>query len=334
MPEFFDTSLINLIITRIYTIVAALIISIPISFLQSTKSAPSMPLLWGGLNKLFLDKLIKLNAPQRTDQDLFFRGLIVTCLFIVLSAVIVIILRSISFSPTDYQLLEIIILACCITSITPILLNRKLQKSLSKNSKVDTKLQNAISISTMRAVNTADKSAYNRYTITLTIYSFVRHYIMPIFFFIIGGLPLLIISSIFGWLSYAIGKNALTGPYSFTITIFEEIITTIPNFIASTLLVMASLITPKANTKQALNALSMKHSGYFLPGAHPLAITAHSINVSIGGKEKARFGAMIEKPWYGPKDAKANIDVTSVRQAQYMIAVSQLLTIFALVIFL
>tara|TARA_R110002126_G_scaffold13118_2_gene56481 strand:+ start:174040 stop:175044 length:1005 start_codon:yes stop_codon:yes gene_type:complete len=334
MTDFIDAPLINLIITRIYTIVAALIISIPIGMLQSKTAAAPLPPFWLGLNKVFLAKLIKLNVEKRTDHDLFFRGLFVVCFFICVSALLVIALNFLPAVSADIHFLQIAILAFSISTISPFLLNKAIQAQLTKTGKLTTTLEAKLSICTMRALSNADNSGINRSLIHYTVYSFIRHLIAPILFFLIGGLPLLIISTLFLWLTYAIGKTSLSGAYTYTITLFEELLSIIPNFIGTTLIVMATFITPKASFKTALHALSLKHSGHLMPGVHPLAITAYAINISIGGKEKSRYGATIDRPWYGPKDAKAKVDSAQVKLAQYMIVIAQLLGLFALMVFL
>lgn len=334
MTDFIDASLINLIITRIYTIVAALIISIPIGMVQSKTAAAPLPLFWLGLNKLFLNKLIKLNVEKRTDQDLFFRGLFVVCFFICLSALLVIAFNFLPAVSADIHFVQIAFLALAISTVSPLLLNRDIQAHLANNGKLTAALESKLSICTMRALSKADSSGINRCVIHYSVYSFIRHLIAPILFFLIGGLPLLIIATLFLWLSYAIGKASLSGAYTYTITVFEELLSIVPNFIGTTLIIMATFITPRASFKTALHALSLKHSGHLMPGVHPLAITAFAINISIGGKEKSRYGAAIERPWYGPRDAKAKVDCAQVKLAQYMIIVAQLLGLFALMVFI
>ncbi len=335
MLEFINSTLNNLIITRIYDIVAALIISIPISVFQYKAYWALQPILWGFLDKVFKAHLIKLNNPKKSEQILFFRGLFVVCIFIALTAALLIALNLLGTALGLGKYIEIIILALCLTTIYPFLLNRAVQKEYKENSKkLGAPYLGIIGDSTMRAVSTADESAINRYLISLSVMSYTRYFIAPILFYMIGGVGLLLMGSVFLWLSARIGSGVLTGAYTYTITIFEEFLAVLPNFFATTLLIMATLITPKTKFTSALNALSIKHSGHLLPGAHPLAIIAHAINISIGGKAKSSYGVMIERPWYGPKDAKAKIESAQTFHAQYLLAIAHILALFGLLILL
>tara|TARA_R110002124_G_scaffold64985_2_gene177666 strand:+ start:475575 stop:476567 length:993 start_codon:yes stop_codon:yes gene_type:complete len=320
----------NSIITHAYIIVAALIISIPLSLLQGVKQGASIPLLWTVLNKLFLSTLIKLNAPNRTAQDLFLRGLVVICLFIGFATIVIIALNLALSSTGGRQIFEIIFLALSIVTLRPYILSHSIQKDLASTTKktLSAPLQKALSLSTMRAVSTADESGYNRLLISLATTNYARDFLLPLILYLIGGLPILLVGTLFTWLSYAIGRNTLTGPYTYITTVFEVLLRTIPDFIAATLLIMASLIVPKAQFLSALHSISQTKC------IQPLAILAHSLNLSIGGKQKSRFGDLIESPWYGPSAAKAKIDRSALHRALYLIGIAQLLSVFALALLL
>ena len=117
----------------------------------------------------------------------------------------------------------------------PFLLNRAVQKEYKENSKkLGAPYLGIIGDSTMRAVSTADESAVNRYLISLSVMSYTRYFIAPILFYTIGGVGLLLMGSVFLWLSARIGSGVLTGAYTYTITIFEEFLAVLPNFFATT----------------------------------------------------------------------------------------------------
>ena len=332
MLEFINSTLNNLIITRIYDIVAALIISIPIGVIQYKMHWNMQPILWNLLDKGFKPQLIKLNNQKKNEQTLFFRGLFVVCIFIALTAILLIGLNIAEHIALIGSQIDTITLSLCLVTIYPFLLNRYVQKEYKEQKKLSATLLNIISASTMRAVNTADESAINRYIISMSVMSFTRYFIAPILFYLIGGIALLLIGTIFLWLAARIGSGVLTGAYSYAITIFEELLAVLPNFFATTLLIMATLLTPKTKFTAALHALTIKHSGHLLPGAHPLAIVAHCINISIGGKMKSSYGYMIERPWHGPKDAKAKVESAQTFHAQYLIAIAHILALFGLLI--
>jgi cobalamin biosynthesis protein CobD/CbiB len=330
MIEIIKETLNNSIITHAYIIVAVLIISIPLSFLQSKKQSASVPILWLILNRVFLSTLIKLNAPNRSAQDLFLRGLVVICIFIGLATAFIVAINLTLSSALHRQFFEIVFLSICVVTLQPFLLSGAIHKDLAntKQKTLSVPLQNALSLSTMRAVSTADESGYNRLLINLATTNYARDFLLPIFLYLIGGLPILLVATLFTWLSYAVGKNTLTGPYTYTLILFEALLRTVPNFIAATLLVMASAIVPKAKSIKALHSISQTKS------IQPLSILANSLNISIGGKQKSRFGDLIEAPWYGPKSAKAKIERSALRLALYLISVAQLLSIFALALLL
>lgn len=329
MLDFSDITLINSIITRIYVSVAALIFSIPISFVLVRKNITALPPLWALLDQVFLKRLYKLNAEKRTEHDLFFRGLILVCFFIIITALLILAINSLSGSYYGF-----LILTLCLASGSSAFLSKKMSNALQNDKKPAQEIIKLLETSNMRSLSHADAPALYRQLVSFNIYNYTQHIIAPALFYILGGLPLLLFGSIFLWLGHVCGRNTLNGPFTYAITIFEQLLIMIPNFIGAVLIVIATLLTPKTSFKSSLNALSLKHEGHIMPGIHPLSIMAHASNCSLGGKEKSYHGDMIEQPWYGPNKATAKIDKSTLTKALYLTLVAHLLFVFTLMLFI
>jgi adenosylcobinamide-phosphate synthase len=316
--HFFDIERIPLAITAIFI---SCIMGIALH--KTIRSAN--PPLWWVIDLVFGTLGDKLDRRQRPRADLVFRGFLLT---ICMSALFYAGIKAAAWiiaSYPYYGLTEILILAITLSSgsIWAMLINLYQATENKKNSN-----QEACYTLTQSArldVSKADTHTIARAAISLAAQNWSRTMIAPVLFYLCLGLPAAIMFSLVAGIAWRFGKQGFSKGFGEFPIAMEWLAGIIPSFIAALFLMIAVLFTPKARKIFGLSIAS------YAQGGLPVSITAHALNISLGGAYKDVSGSAIKGKWIGPKKATAKNDRSHLWRAAYMLIIAHILLILALI---
>lgn len=328
---------------RMDTIVLALLMVGIVGFVTGPLSGNANPYFWN-----FLDRLVGVTARRGYVKDksfsaLSFRGTLFSIVYILIAAGLGMLFLVLSHHLSWGGLFEPTVLALLCTSGAVLQAVYRLYLALNRtNSTGDEKRGSfaAVAISMRVDLNTVDDYGIARIGAGFIPVAFDRGLVLPIFFYLLGGLPLAFVVTGVTAAKWALAKNGFAKGYGAFILGVEAAIGFVPRIIASIILVMAALFTPHASVFRALRGLfAFARAGgggaaRASEGGTPLTVMAYALNVSLGGPVQDVDGSPLQQKFVGPRDASARIDSGVLKQSCYMGAMAQLLFLVSMLLIL
>ena len=276
------------------------------------------PFLWQVVDVLFGKAGDRLNRTHRSHGDLVFRGFCLTALVLVAVFFLGKHCAVLVLQKPLYGLTEIFFLLMLISAGSVWFTLLRLYAVLEKK-QTGQGAYYAIARSTRTNLAVVDDFAVTRAGMGFAARAFDKGLVAPVFWYLIGGLPVALMYSALAALAWRFGKDGFSKGFG-----------DVP--LAALLIVCASIVTPSAGIVRSVAGLfGVRNRAPYEQGGFALSALAWSLNVVLGGASQDLAGSAIHGAWVGPEGATAKIDHTHLRRAIYISATAHLLFVFVLV---
>ena len=315
---------------RIPVAIAAIFVVSVVGMISGPLAGNANPFFWLFLDKasgLFGDRLDRIERPR---SDLVFRGFVLSTVSIFLSMLAGGALATYAASASIYGMAEILCLGLVITSGSVWFVLLRLYFALEKK-KLEKGAYYGISISTRTNFSLSDDFGITRAAIGYVGRSFDKGLVAPVFWYLIGGLPLAFVYAALGAMAWRFGKDGFTKGFGSVPLALERLMGFVPALFSAVLITCAGLFTPTASlSKGVASWLGHKNRAKYEQGGFPLSAIAWLLNVSLGGASQDITGSAIKSEWTGPQGASARIDHTHLRCALYISVMAHILFLASL----
>lgn len=315
---------------RILVALGALLFVSVIGYITGPIAANANPPLWTLLDRLFGFGR-KSYKTTRTNSSLAFRGFLFGILYIATATALgVAALFALKYYPSP--LLEIFFLSFALTGGAVWLSLAKLHQALKEGSKLERGSYRPIAVSTRSNLNTTDDYGITRVGISFMPKAFDKGLVAPVFWYLLGGLPLAFLYAGIACAAWALSKEGYTKSFGDFLLRLESLFGIIPNFIAGLFVMVAAIFTPTAQITRVI-PMFFKRGGKarYAEGGLPLIVTAWALNVSLGGPVEDLDGSVLKHGWVGPPNATARLEKGHLKRAIYMSLMAYVLFFAALV---
>lgn len=314
-------------INRVPYILGAIAITFICGLISGPLAGNANPAVWGFYN-VFIgrlgDRMDKLSRPR---SDLVFRGLVVTLFCLIFSYFCGNILLSLS---NAYGWIEFLILCACMTGGAVWYLLLSLYFSLEKKYTHDG-LYLSLSRSTRTDLNSVDEFGIVRESISYLGISFDKGVVAPAFWYLIGGLPVVLVYSTLAALSWRFGKCGFSKGFGAVAVELEKLMGFAPSLFAGFLITAATAITPTASTIAAFRQwMHGIRKAPYSEGGFVVSALSGGLKITLGGAVQDISGSTLKKSWIGSQNSSAKLDHGHIRRALYAVLVANLLFILAL----
>lgn len=312
---------------RIPDVAIALILVSVIGVFTGAADHKAIPLLWQGLDKSFGLIGARIDKKSRKRSDLVFRGFIFSAFMIVFAVLLGKGLEALNLSYNFYGVLDIAILSLmlssgavwnCIARVLPRLEDKKGGKgdytTLARSARCD--------------LNSLDDHGVARISLGFLSVSFDKMLCAPIFWFLAGGLPLVILYSVVAYIVWRFGKHGFSKGFGVVPSSIEAVMGAVPHYLASLAVILATAAVPGAGVVRSVKGL-VKSAPYGQGGVL-LSVLAHGFKVSLGGPCKDLDGSTINAVWCGPEGASAKIPASILKNGIYIFVTAHIILLAAL----
>ncbi len=272
------------------------------------------PLYWRALDVIFGKFGVKMDKPGRPIGDLALRGFVLCA---VMMAVSFFIGRAAHYGWQlwpDYRLVEMLCLL-------PLLAGGALWHSLFRVKKAlesDHNIKGAFR--TIALTSRSDLLQNDDFTITrigmgLAVRLFDKGAVAPLFWFMVGGLPLAYLYAGLAAFIWRFGKDGHGRGFANLALGLEKLMGFIPGLISGLLVTIASLFTPTAQMTRSLGGVK---AAPYNEGGWPVSAAAYGMNVTLGGATRDLEGTAIHREWVGPRGATAQLGAAHIHRALYL----------------
>lgn len=316
---------------RILVALGAFLITVIIGFIIGPIAGNANPPLWKLLDKLFgfARKSYKL---ERSTSSLAFRGTLFGILYITLAFALGVGGLYLIDHHYPFLVLEVFFLSFILTAGAVWVALSKLHQALKEGSKLEKGSYRMIAVSMRNNLNSTDDYGITRVGIAFMAKSFDKGFIAPLFWYLIGGLPIAFLYAGIACAAWALGKEGYARNFGDIVLKIEKLFGFLPDIIAGIFLMVAAIFTPTAQVSRVF-PLFFRREGRarYAEGGFPLTVTAYALNVSLGGPVEDLEGSVIRHSWIGPKSATARLDKGHLKRAIYMSVMAYVLVFAALV---
>lgn len=289
------------------------------------------PFLWkiyGGVLGPFGDKM---NKAYRSDKDLMLRGFLVTMTALIWAFILGYGFEYLTHLIPLRNITEIVLLSLLLSVGTMWFALLRLYFALEKKDKLVDGAYYSIAQSCRANLNASDDFGITRLSIGLSVQTFDKGLVTPLFWYLIGGLPVAMIYGALAAMAWRFGRNGQGGGFSRVPIALEKLMGFVPSLFSATLITLASAFTPTAKVGHSLVAwFGMKNRASYAQGGYPLSALAWSLKLSLGGPYQDINGIPVKAPWVGPEGATAKNDHTHLRRALIISVIAHALFIVSL----
>ncbi len=317
---------------RILAALGAIIIVSLIGYITGPFSGNANPLVWKLLDGLYGNTARKAYKVERESSSLAFRGVFFGLFYIVTGGAIG---YGAFYVLTHYYhsiALEIMLLSFTLSGGAVWVSLAKLYQALKEGAKLEKGSYLPIAVSTRTNLNTTDDFGIARVGIAYMPKAFDKGFVAPLFWYLLGGLPLAYLYAAIACASWALAKEGYSKSFGDFVLKLERLFGFLPNVISGIFMMVAAIFTPTAQISRIFPVFfSRAGKARYAEGGFPLTATAWALNVSLGGPVEDLEGSVIKHSWIGPKSATARLDKGHIRRAIYMSVMAYVLVFAALV---
>ena len=315
---------------RIIVCLGAILLVSIIGYITGPLSSNANPLLWGFLDKLF-GFARKSYKVERSSSSLSFRGGLFGMMYIITAGFIGF---GLWFVETHFYTslpFEIILLSFTLTGGAVWVSMAKLYHALKEGSKLEKGSYRPIAISARKNLNSTDDYGITRVGIAFMPKAFDKGLVAPIFWYLLGGLPMAYLYAGMACAAWALSKEGYAKNFGDIILRLEKIFGLLPNTIAGLFMALAAVFTPTARITRIFPYFFKRvGKAKYAEGGFPLTTVAYALDISLGGPVEDLEGSVIRHGWFGPKDATARLDKGHIKRAIYMSVMAYVLVFAAL----
>ncbi len=282
-----------------------------------------------------IDKILgslgdKMDRTKRPRVDLVFRGFVLTAISLFIAATLGQYASALISSQPAYGVSEIIVLALMLSAGTVWIALLRLYRAL-ENKDIGQGAYYAIARSMRVNLSNADDFGITRAGLNFSARSFDKNLVAPLFWYIVGGIPLALVYSFVAAFAWRFGKDGFSKGFGAAPLVLERLLGLIPSIISALILTIAALFTPTAKTYKGFTAwLGYKDRAPYAQGGLPISVLAWSLNLIIGGPFQDISGSAMNGEWAGPEGATSRNDHKHLRRALYINIIAHILLLAAL----
>ncbi|PCJ96342.1 MAG: adenosylcobinamide-phosphate synthase [Zetaproteobacteria bacterium] len=314
-------------VDRIAYLVSAICLTMIAGMITGPLAGNANSFLWGVCDALFGRFGDRMDRVTRARPDLMFRGFLytVTILFFALF------LGHIS-SWINASFIEVTLVSLCLTSGSVWYIIIKLYFALDQYGSVEGAYY-GLSRSSRVDLNGTDDYGITRTGLTYAAVSFDKGLIAPSIWYLIGGLPVMLVYSALSFTAWRYGKSGFTKGFGVVPLALEKIMGFFPSLFAGFLFSAASAITPSAKLHQAvLSWWGRKGRAPYEQGGIVLSAIAWPLDVSLGGPIQDISGSNLRNVWVGPDGATAQLNHKHLQRGIFINVIAHTLFILALLL--
>ncbi|PCI56738.1 MAG: adenosylcobinamide-phosphate synthase [Alphaproteobacteria bacterium] len=314
-------------VERIPYLIGAIFLAMIAGMITGPVAGNANSLLWGLCDVLFGRIGDRMDRITRSRSDLMFRGFLFTAvlLFLALSLSKVLEGHNIPF-------LEVAIVSVCLTSGSVWYIILRLYFALDQHDSVEGAYY-GLSRSSRVDLNSTDDYGITRAGLAYAAVSFDKGLVAPALWYLIGGMPMLLVYVVLSFTAWRYGKCGFTKGFGSVPLALEKMMGFIPSLFAGFLFSAASGVTPTAKMHQAiLSWWGRKNRAPYEEGGTVLSAIAWPLEVSLGGPVQDISGSSLTKVWIGPKGATAKLDHKHLQRGIFINVIAHLLFVLALLV--
>ena len=273
----------------------------------SAFARPRPPALWLLAERAGEELVRRLNKQQRSPRELFLRGVFLALAMAGFGVMIGVAVDRIANYSLGW-LVMVLLLGVTVSAMGPV---RLMQRGARAAAPID----RAAVASLLRPIvrdsfDHADAHTLARRTLETGVVGLNLFFVMPVFWFLIGGAPLLMVAVMLSALAVAAEDAAEQAPQPFVQAVrgvsgWFEIV---PAWITGALVSVAALFVSRARPRQAWQVM-VAQARAFRPRRQgvPVAALAGALGVTLGGPRKHENGHSVAHGWVGAQGTSARV---------------------------
>lgn len=296
-------------VERIPYLVVALLICTVAGVITGPFQGRAYPFLWIVLDALFGRFGDRLNRKGRARADLILRGFVFTVFILVLAFG----LAMLSISQFGaYSYFEIFLVCCCLSSGAAWYVVLKVYFALSKDVDVDA-AHLVLARSSDVDLNSVDRHGVCRVAIGVLATSFDKGGVLPCFWYLIGGLPLMLMATALSFLAWRYDSHSGFGQFILSI---EKLLGFVPSVFAGLLLVLSIMLSKGAAMLKVVSSWwNLRNNTPYERSGFVLSAYAVALKVALGGSVTRLKGRSEKFSWVGVQGASAKVEPEHLKRA-------------------
>ncbi len=312
---------------RIPYLVAAIFLTIVVGMITGPLVGNANPFFWEVLNRIFGNIGDRMDRKNRKSSDLVLRGFIL-CVIVLIFALFA--AKALSFYASANTISEIVIVSLFITSGSVWYMILKLYFTLSQSGTAKGGYF-GLSRSTRIDLNSTDDFGITREGLAFSAISFDKGMVAPSLWYLIGGIPLMVIYSSLSFLAWRFGKCGFTKGFGSVALALEKLMGFIPSLFSGFLYTASAGVSPTARISEALKSWwEAKDRAPYEQGGILLSAISWPLGISLGGPVMDVDGSILKKSWIGAENSSAKIDSYHLKRGIIMNVIAHLFFILAL----
>lgn len=288
------------------------------------------PFLWQVVDFLFGRLGERLDRPQRPRADLILRGLFLCIFGLILFLFLGRIAGDLAIGFPAFGAMEVLFLSFCLASGSVWFVLLKLYFALEKVGEAKGAYY-GVSRSTRVNLNSTDDYGIVRTGMGFSAVSFDKGLVAPVFWYLIGGLPLVFVFSCVSAFAWRFGRNGHGSAFGAVALMLDQVMGIVPSLLAGFLFMASSALTPTSNLMKSFGVWwAGKGKAPYAEGGVMLAAMAWPLRVSLGGPVIDLGGVTLKNKWVGPDGVSAKLEYGHLRRGIYMNVIAHLLFVAAL----
>lgn len=277
---------------------------------------PSAPRLWLLVEHAAEELVRRLNKSQRSRRELFFRGAFLVFIMTLFALAIGFAVKKADDLPFGW-LASLALLFACVTAMGPV-------RMLQQAARAEAPLDRVAVVSLLRPLvrdsfDHADPHVLARRALEAGAVSLNIFLVMPVFWFLIGGAPLLavvVMLSAVGVAAESAADGSRAQPFVRMVRFAAGLFEIIPAWLTAFLVMLASLFVSRAKPHRAVIVMSTQ-ARRFRPRRHGwlVAAMAGALGVTLGGPRRHENGHAVNHGWIGPAGASARVPRGDLQRA-------------------
>lgn len=265
----------------------------------------------------------RLNRAQRSARARIFRGFVVALLMVGLTAVAGWFLLELARRVPQGWIIEVLAVTLLIAQRSLFDHVRAVARDLDKSGLAGGRA--AVAMIVGRDPETLDEHGVSRAAIESLAESFADGVVAPVFWFLLFGLPGLLVYKTVNTMDSMIGyRTPRHAAFGRTAARLDDVMNYVPARIAAALIVLASVFVPRGRPVSSFRVMARDGGQHRSPNAGwPEAAMAGALGVALSGPRSYK-GKMTDQPWVGG-EFSAQIGTGEIRRGLYLFVVACLL---------
>jgi adenosylcobinamide-phosphate synthase len=318
---------------RLVVAILAVMLAVVFGLLIGPIAGNANPVFWKIMDSLCGKIARRTYKTERSESALAFRGMIFFSLYLIVGAGVGIAAAGLNYQYRAGGFMEPLLLLPVLSAGAGWSALLKLYRALGKSGghSLTKGSYYPIAVSTRSNLNTTDDYGIVRLGVDYIARLFDKGMIAPLFWYLIGGLPLAYVYAAVAAARWGLAKDGFAKGIGTKALGSEKFFGVVPGVIAALYLVVAAAITPTARFFRSVPVLfgggEIKTRTPYAEGGLPVTIASSTLKVTLGGPVQDLDGSVLPKAWVGPDGATARLDRNHLRRALYFSVMAHIVLI-------